>query len=68
MALEDRRLLSTFTVTSTLDDGSVGTPRRSVGDANSAGGAEPGVPGRWGVTASISGLTVTGGEPIDLLC
>ncbi len=26
MALEDRRLLSTFTVTSTLDNGSAGTP------------------------------------------
>ncbi len=40
MALEDRRLLSTFTVTSTLDDGSVGTLRWAVGQANSAGGAE----------------------------
>ena len=27
MALEDRRLLSTFTVTNTLDNGSVGTLR-----------------------------------------
>ncbi len=40
MALEDRRLLSTFTVTSTLDNGSVGTLRWAVGQANSAGGAE----------------------------
>ena len=40
MALEDRRLLSTFTVTSTLDDGSAGTLRWAVGQANSAGGAE----------------------------
>ena len=38
--LEDRRLLSTFTVTSTLDNGSVGTLRWAVGQANSAGGAE----------------------------
>ena len=38
--LEDRRLLSTFTVASTLDDGSVGTLRWAVGQANSAGGAE----------------------------
>ena len=40
LALEDRRLLSTFTVNSTLDDGSVGTLRWAVGQANSAGGAE----------------------------
>ncbi len=40
MALEDRRLLSTFTVNSTLDNGSVGTLRWAVGQANSAGGAE----------------------------
>jgi hypothetical protein len=36
--LEDRRLLSTFTVTSTLDNGSAGTLRWAVGQANSAGG------------------------------
>ncbi len=40
LALEDRRLLSTFTVTSTLDNGSAGTLRWAVGQANSAGGAE----------------------------
>jgi hypothetical protein len=39
-ALEERTLLSTFTVTSTLDDGSVGTLRWAVGQANSTGGAE----------------------------
>ncbi len=33
-------MLSTFTVTSTLDNGSVGTLRWAVGQANSAGGAE----------------------------
>jgi hypothetical protein len=38
--LEDRRLLSTFTVNSPLDNGSVGTLRWAVGQANSAGGAE----------------------------
>ena len=35
MALEDRRLLSTFTVTSTADDGSTGTLRWAVAQANS---------------------------------
>ena len=40
LALEDRRLLSTFTVNSTLDDGSAGTPALGIGQANSAGGAE----------------------------
>ena len=39
MALEDRRLLSTFTVTSTLDNGSAGTP---------AMGGRPGEFGRGG--------------------
>src|SRR5271170_1464232 len=39
-ALEDRRLLSTFTVNSTLDNGSAGSLRWAVGQANSAGGAE----------------------------
>jgi hypothetical protein len=38
--LEDRRLLSTFTVSSTLDNGSVGTLRWAVGQATSAGGAQ----------------------------
>jgi hypothetical protein len=37
MALEDRRLLSTFTVTSTLDDGSDGTLRWAITQANSGG-------------------------------
>jgi len=37
MALEDRRLLSTFTVNSTLDNGSAGTLRWAVGQANLAG-------------------------------
>src|SRR5271166_3665907 len=40
LALEDRKLMSTFTVTSTLDDGSAGTLRWAIGQANSAGGAE----------------------------
>ncbi len=39
-ALESRRLLSTFTVNSTADDGSTGTLRWAIGQANSAGGAE----------------------------
>jgi parallel beta-helix repeat protein len=38
--LEDRRLLSTWTVTSTLDDGSTGTLRWAISQANAAGGAE----------------------------
>ena len=37
--LEDRRLLATFTVNSTLDDGSVGTLRWAVDQANSTTGA-----------------------------
>ncbi len=40
LALEDRKLLSTFTVTSTLDNGSVGTLRWAIGQANLNGGAE----------------------------
>ena len=35
LALEDRRLLSTFTVNSTADDGSSGTLRWAIGQANS---------------------------------
>jgi fibronectin-binding autotransporter adhesin len=38
MALEERQLLSTFTVTNTLDDGSVGSLRYEIGLANAAGG------------------------------
>ncbi|QEH34974.1 putative outer membrane protein pmp20 precursor [Aquisphaera giovannonii] len=37
LALEDRQLLSTFTVTSTLDDGSDGTLRWAIAQANSGG-------------------------------
>jgi predicted outer membrane repeat protein len=37
--LEDRKLLTTFTVNSTLDDGSTGTLRWAVGQANSTTGA-----------------------------
>jgi hypothetical protein len=36
MALEERRLLSTFTVTKTTDDGSEGTLRWAIGQANAA--------------------------------
>ncbi len=39
LALEDRRLMSTFTVTNTLDNGSAGSLRWAVGQANSAGAA-----------------------------
>ena len=38
--LEDRKLLSTFTVTSTLDNGAAGTLRYEIGLANAAGGNE----------------------------
>ena len=38
--LEERRVLSTFTVLNTLDDGSVGTLRWAVGQANSTAGAD----------------------------
>jgi hypothetical protein len=37
-ALEDRTVPSTFTVTNLLDDGSVGSLRWAVGQANTAGG------------------------------
>ena len=40
LALEERTLLSTFTVNSTADDGSSGTLRWAIGQANSTGGAE----------------------------
>ena len=39
MELEDRRLLSTFTVTSTADDGSTGTLRWEISRANATQGA-----------------------------
>ena len=113
LALEDRRLLTTFTVNSTLDDGSDGTLRWAVGQANSTGGADTidfdstvfntpqtitlggtqlelsdttgattitgpaagvtvsgGGPSRVfqvdaGVTASLSGLTITGGSAVN---
>jgi predicted outer membrane repeat protein len=39
-ALEDRTVPSTFTVTNTLDDGSVGSLRWAVGQANSTTGAD----------------------------
>jgi fibronectin-binding autotransporter adhesin len=39
-ALEDRRLMSTFTVTSTLDDGSAGTLRYEIGQANTNAGPD----------------------------
>jgi hypothetical protein len=39
VALEDRRLLSTFTVTNTADDGSTGTLRWAITQANSTPGA-----------------------------
>jgi parallel beta-helix repeat protein len=39
LALEDRRLLSTFTVTSTADDGSTGTLRWAIAQANATSGA-----------------------------
>ena len=38
--MEDRTLLSAITVTNTLDDGSVGSLRRAVEQANAGGGAE----------------------------
>jgi FG-GAP-like repeat len=38
--MEDRTLLSAITVTNTLDDGSVGSLRWAVGQANAGGGAE----------------------------
>jgi hypothetical protein len=39
-ALEDRTLFATFTVLNTLDDGSVGTLRWAIGQANAHAGAD----------------------------
>ena len=39
-ALEDRRLMSTFTVTSTLDNGSAGTLRYEIDQANTNAGPD----------------------------
>ena len=43
LALEDRKLLSTFTVNSTLDDGSAGTLRHEIGQANTTRGPTPSI-------------------------
>ena len=61
MALEDRKLLSTFTVNSTLDDGSVGTLRWAIGQANSTGGAET-ITFDPTVFATPQTITLTGGQ------
>ena len=61
MALEDRKLLSMFTVNSTLDDGSVGTLRWAIGQANSTGGAET-ITFDPTVFASAQTITLTGGQ------
>ncbi len=40
LGLESRQLLSTFTVSNTLDDGSVGSLRWAIGEANANVGAD----------------------------
>jgi parallel beta-helix repeat protein len=83
--MEDRTLLSAITVTNTLDDGSVGSLRWAIGQANVGGGAETitfapalfntpqtitlngtqleltGTTGTETITGPAAGLTISGG-------
>src|SRR5262245_14309041 len=60
-ALEDRSLPSTFTVLNALDDGSVGSLRWAVGQANSQTGADT-IDFDTGVFATPQTITLTQGE------
>jgi hypothetical protein len=60
-ALEDRSVPSTFTVTSTLDDGSAGSLRWAVGQASSSAGADTIVFDK-GVLSTPQTITLTGGQ------
>ncbi|MDX2039413.1 MAG: choice-of-anchor Q domain-containing protein [Isosphaeraceae bacterium] len=60
-ALEERTLLSTFTVSNTLDDGSAGSLRWAIGQANSATGADT-IDFDAAVFATPQTITLTGGE------
>ena len=59
--LEYRRLLSTFTVNNSLDDGSVGSLRWAVGQANSTSGAST-IQFDSGAFATRQTVTLTGGQ------
>ncbi|WP_165230645.1 right-handed parallel beta-helix repeat-containing protein [Aquisphaera insulae] len=61
LALEDRRLLSTFTVTSTLDDGSPGTLRHEIGQANANPGDDT-IDFDGGVFATPQTITLNGNQ------
>src|SRR3954464_1466439 len=61
LALEDRQLLSTFTVNSTADDGSTGTLRWAIDQANSAGGDET-IAFDSGVFATPQTITLNGNQ------
>ena len=59
MALEERTLLSLFTVTNTADDNSVGSLRYEIGQANSTSGADT-INFSPTVFASLQTITLTG--------
>src|SRR3954449_1562826 len=61
LALEDRKLLSTFTVTSTLDDGTVGTLRYEIGQANTNPGDDT-IDFDGGVFATPQTITLNGNQ------
>ena len=64
MALEGRTLLTGFTVLSTLDDGSAGTLRWAVGQANAHAGADTIV---FDAACSSTPQTITlGGTQLEL--
>src|SRR5262245_55329080 len=60
-ALEDRTVPSTFTVLNTLDDGSAGTLRWAVDQANSNAGADT-IDFDSGVFSTPQTITLTGGQ------
>src|SRR5205809_904313 len=59
--LEDRTVPSTFTVLNTLDDGSAGSLRWAVGQANSTAGADA-ITFATGVFSTPQTITLTGGQ------
>jgi hypothetical protein len=61
-SLEDRRLLSTFTVTSTADDGSAGTLRYEIGQANSSVGVADTINFDPSVFATPETISLTSGQ------
>ena len=61
-ALEERRLLSTFSVTSVSDDGSAGTLRYEIGQANSNAGVADTINFDPTLFATPRTISVTSGE------